>query len=224
MVSLYGGRDPRDLPLYTVAEAAVYLGVPVSTLRTWVRGQEIKGRHLMHSVIAQDRDTHLLTFTNLTEAYVLASLTRKFQLPLKRVRAALEYVGGDHPLLKPFRTDGRGIFVDQMGALIDATKGGQAAIKPFVESTLERVELDNMSLPMRLYPWRRDPSEPRTVAIDPRHAFGKPTVAGHGVQLAVIVDRYQGGDRISQLAADYSVDQAVIEDVVRWGLDAAKAA
>jgi uncharacterized protein (DUF433 family) len=179
----------------------------------------------MHGIIHTDRATGLLTFNNLTEAYVLASLTRRFELPLQRVRSALRFVGGDRPLLgTPFRTDGRGIFIEQMGKLVDAAHGGQAAIREVVESSLERVDLDDRRFPLRLYPWRREPTEPRIIALDPRRAFGKPTVVGSAVQSETIIDRHRAGESVAQLAADYDISGDVIEGVLRWGLDAAKAA
>ncbi len=225
VVSLYSGKDPRELPMYGIAEAAMYLGVPRSTLATWVRGQRVGGRTRMHRIVQTDRATGLLTFNNLTEAYVLASLTRRFELPLQRVRSALRFVGGDRPLLAtPFRTDGRGIFIEQMGKLVDAAHGGQTAIREVVESSLERVELDDRQLPLRLYPWRRDPTEPRIIALDPHRAFGRPTVVGSAVQSEVIIDRHRAGESVAQLAADYNISGDVIEGVLRWGLDAAKAA
>jgi uncharacterized protein (DUF433 family) len=225
VVSLYGGKDPRELPAYGVAEAAVYLGVPRSTLATWVRGQRVRGRTRMHGIIKPDRATGMLTFNNLAEAYVLASLTRRFELPLQRVRSALRFVGGDRPLLAtPFRTDGRGIFIEQMGKLIDAAHGGQAAIREVVESSLERVELDARRLPLRLYPWRREPTEPRIIALDPHRAFGRPTVVGSAVQSETIIDRHRAGESVAELAADYNIPGDVIEGVLRWGLDVAKAA
>jgi uncharacterized protein (DUF433 family) len=225
VVSLYGGKDPRELPMYGIGDAAVYLGVPRTTLATWVRGQRVRGRTRMQSIIRSDRATGLLTFNNLTEAYVLASLTRRFELPLQRVRRALRFAGGERPLLAtPFRTDGRSIFIEQMGKLIDAGHGGQAAIREVVESSLERVELDDRRLPLRLYPWRRDPSEPWIIALDPNRAFGRPTVVGSAVQSETIIDRHRAGESVAQLAADYRLPGDVIEGVLRWGLDAAKAA
>jgi uncharacterized protein (DUF433 family) len=225
VVRLYGGKDPRDLPMYGIAEAAVYLGVPLSTLATWIRGQRVRGRTRMHGLIKPDRATGLLTFHNLTEAYVLASLTRRFDLPLQRVRSALRFIGGDRPLLAtPFRTDGRGIFIEQLGKLVDAAHGGQAAIREVIESSLERVDLDDRNMPLRLYPWRRDPSEPRIIALDPHRAFGRPTVVGSAVQGETIIDRHRAGESVATLAADYNLSGDVIEGVLRWGLDVAKAA
>lgn len=44
VVSLYRGRDPRELPMYGIGDAAVYLGMPRSTVVTWVRGQRVQPR------------------------------------------------------------------------------------------------------------------------------------------------------------------------------------
>jgi uncharacterized protein (DUF433 family) len=225
VVSIYGGRDPRELPMYSIGDAAVYLGVPRSTLSTWLRGQRVRGRMLMYPLIKSGRATELLTFNNLAEAYVLASLTRRFDVPMRRVRNALKYVGGERPLLTtPFSTDGVSVFVEQFGKLIDAARGGQAAIREVVESSLERVDLDERKLPVRLYPWRLAPDEPRIIALDPRRSFGRPTVVGSAVQSETIIDRYRAGESIGHLASEYALDREVIEGVVRWGLDAEKAA
>jgi uncharacterized protein (DUF433 family) len=173
----------------------------------------------VHNIIKSDRTTTLLTFHDLAEAYVLASLTRRFGLPLQRVRSALRFVGGDRPLLAtPFLTDGRGIFIEQMGKLVDAAYSGQTAIREVVESSLERVELDSQRLPLRLYPWRREPTEPRIIALDPHRSFGRPTVVGSAVQSETIIDRHRAGESVAQLAADYNIPGDVIEGVLRWVL------
>lgn len=227
VISLYGGRDPRELPMYGISEAAVFLGVPASTLRSWVMGKDYRWRgqakHMQRLI--KPAAAGLLSFNNFVEAYVLASLTRRFAVPLVRVRRALHYVGGERPLLTTvFKTDGRGIFIEQMDSLIDATRGGQRAIREFVEDSLQRVDLDKASRPLRLYPWRREPDEPKIVAIDPRRAFGRPTVVGRGIKIDVIIDRHRAGESVAQLSADYDLGSDMIEGVLRWGLDAAKAA
>jgi len=226
--SLYRGRDPRELPMYGIGEAAVYLRIPTSTLHAWVRGKryQVRGQwRTMRPLVIPDRETGLLTFNNFVEAYVLASLRRRFNLPLTRVRSALKYVGEDRPLLSTvFRTDGRGIFVEKMGALVDAAHGGQTAMRAVVEGSLERVELDQKKRPMRLYPWRRETTEAKIIALDPRRAFGKPTVVGSAIKIEVIIDRVRAGESVKQLSDDYKLAAEVIEGVLRWGLDAAKAA
>src|SRR5260370_33769132 len=38
VTQLYGGRDPRELPNYSITEVASYLWVPRSTVSPWVKG------------------------------------------------------------------------------------------------------------------------------------------------------------------------------------------
>jgi uncharacterized protein (DUF433 family) len=73
-------------------------------------------------------------------------------------------------------------------------------------------------------PWRRQVDEPKIIAIDPRRAFGQPTVAGSSVKIEIIIDRIRAGESVSALSADYNLSRDIIEGVLRWGLDAAKAA
>jgi uncharacterized protein (DUF433 family) len=44
------------------------------------------------------------------------------------------------------------------------------------------------------------------------------------VQSETVIDRHRAGESVAQLAADYNLPGDVIEGVLRWGLDAAKAA
>ena len=36
---IYGGRDPRDVPTYSIKDAARFLIIPSTTLYSWVTGQ-----------------------------------------------------------------------------------------------------------------------------------------------------------------------------------------
>jgi len=38
-LTIFNTADPRDIPAYSISEAAHYLGVPTSTLRSWFAGQ-----------------------------------------------------------------------------------------------------------------------------------------------------------------------------------------
>jgi uncharacterized protein (DUF433 family) len=44
------------------------------------------------------------------------------------------------------------------------------------------------------------------------------------VQSEVIIDRHRAGESVAQLAHSYRLSGELIEGVLRWGLDAAKAA
>jgi uncharacterized protein (DUF433 family) len=227
VIDIHGGRDARELPLYSVAEAAGYLSIPPSTLRSWVKGQRYiaRGKSRQFKALLRPHRTGLLTFNNFIEAYVLASLTRQFALPMSRVRHGLEWVGGNRPLLTElFQTDGVNLFVERSGALVNVVKGGQLAMRAVLEGSLRRVDRDAAGRPARVYPWIADPAESKVVALDPRRAFGRPTIANRGLTVEVIADRFKAGDSIDLLMKDYELSKEQVEVALRWGFHGAAAA
>jgi uncharacterized protein (DUF433 family) len=215
-VELYKGHDPRDVPRYTVAEAAEYVLLPTRTLHEWVAGRA--------SVIRLRRgERPLLSFWNLVEAYVLATLRRYHGVPLQRVRKALRYIEHELQLERPlidkeFLTDGIDLFVEEYGRLINASKEGQTAMRELLEASLHRVARDPQGLAKGLYPWSRRPDEPKDVEIDPLRAFGQRVIAGTGIPTSVIADRLCAGDSVERLAADYRVPVDKIGAALRWEL------
>ena len=224
---LYNGRDPRDVPTYTIREAARYLNIPTTTLHRWVLGHEFADargkKHKASPVIRLASAKPELTFWNLAEAYVLAAIRRYHEVPLQTVRKALRYVEKeldlDRPLIeKEFLTNGVDLFVEEYGHLINASQKGQLAIKKLLEQTLRRVERDPKGLVARLFPWSRSPDEPKDVEIDPLRAFGRLVIAGTGIPTEIIAERIRAGDTIAHLAEDYRIDRDKIEAAVRWEL------
>ncbi len=201
-----------------MAEAAQYLLLPPATLRDWVAGRD-------HVIRPARIGGTLLSFWNLVEAYVLSSLRRRHGVPLQRVRKALRYVERELDLARPlieqdFLTDGINLFVEKYGKLINASKQGQTEMRELLEASLERVDRDPKGLAARLFPWSREPDEPRGVEIDPRRAFGKLVLTGTGVPTAIIAERMRAGESIHHLARDYRLPSEKIETAVRWELGA----
>src|SRR3954469_14561195 len=92
--TMYGGRDPRELPAYTVAEASRYVDVPAATLRSWFSGRtypRVDGIGSFEPVLSPaDRRPGHLSFRNLVEAHVLRALRTRHGIRLKTVRQALK--------------------------------------------------------------------------------------------------------------------------------------
>lgn len=217
-------RDPRDVPNYTLPEAARWLGVVQSTLRVWLRGQDYptsSGKRRAQPVIRPAGGEPLtLSFWNLVECSVLATIRKHHAVPLQAVRRALDYVAKELETKRPlidqeFSTDGVGLFVERYGKIIDASQKGQLAMREILEAGLTRIERDAEGLAARLFPWRLDPRESRLVVVDPRVAFGQPVLAKTRIPVEVIFDRYRAGDTMEHLAEDYRVERDVIEDLVR---------
>lgn len=225
----YRGSDPRELPAYAIAEAAHYLRIPVATLRSWVVGRPypVKGgsRYFQPVIHLPNKDRHLLSFVNLVEAHVLDAVRRKYEVPLPKVRTAVAFLrrafNTVHPLAdQRIETDGRELFVRQVGQLISASQDGQLAMSALLDAHLKRIEWDPSGLALRLYPFtrKRTAPEPKVVVIDPRVSFGRPVLVGTGIPTAVIADRYKAGESIAQLADDYCRDSLVIEEAIRCEL------
>ncbi len=222
-------KDPRELPAYSVPEAAHYLRIPVATLRSWVVGRFYPiegGRRFFEPIIQLPQPKiSLLSFINLIEAHVLAAIRREHSVPLPKVRLALDYVNARFPSNYPladqkFETDGLNLFVEKWGQLINISQHGQLAIRNLLEAYLTRVERDPLGLPARLYPFTRklQPAEPRVVVIDPLVSFGRPVIAGTGIPTAVVAERYKAGETMDELAKDYGFPRLGIEEAVRCEL------
>jgi uncharacterized protein (DUF433 family) len=184
-----------------------------------------RDRHFRPRIwLAQD-EPPLLSFINLVEAHVLDAIRHQHHLPLKTVRAALEYVarefGSKHPLAQQqFETDGVDLFIQKMDDLVNVSQDGQLAMRELLTSHLRRIEHDKAGLAMRLYPFTRPAhfQQLKAVVIDPRMSFGRPVIAGTGIATVVIAERYLAGESIVELAKDYGRELSEIEEAVRCEL------
>ncbi|MDC0666893.1 DUF433 domain-containing protein [Nannocystis radixulma] len=217
---IYGGTDPADVPAYPLAEAALLVGVPVSTLRNWTRGRSFptkQGRRTSSPII-KTPEPYFLSFTNIVEAHVLAGLRKEHRIALDKIRDAVRYVEKnlkvEHALARRiFKVDGVDLFVDRLGGLLNASRGGQTALRAVLEEHLKRVEYQR-DRAVKFYPLHRE-GAPRLIVVDPRRAFGRPTLAGTSVPIGDIKARFQAGDDVDELAADYRVPATHIQEALR---------
>jgi len=230
---IYGGQDPREMPAYSIPEAAHYLQIPPSTLRSWTKGWryptragEKRSAPLITPPAAPDQGPVLLSFVNIVEAHVLDALRREHRVTMPTVREALTYLEAQlpsaHPLAdRKFETDGIDLFIEQYGKLINISQDGQLAMLNVLRVYLSRIERDTAGVPVKLYLFTRtrQADEPKVVAIDPYVSFGRPVLVGTGIPTAVIAERYKAGESIQALAEDYERPPHDIEEAIRCELD-----
>jgi uncharacterized protein (DUF433 family) len=225
------GGDPRLMPAYSLGEAAHYLRMPEGTLRSWVVGRWYpvagQAKRSMPLVHLDDRQKQYLSFINLVEAHVLAAIRRRHGVKLPKVRTALDYVKRHFHIERPlidqtFQTDGLDLFVERYGDLINASREGQQAMKEIISVYLKRIERDAKGLPIKLYPFTRDTesdaapkTDPRVVVMNPSVSFGRPVIAGTGIPVSSIYERYRAGDSVADLAHDFSLGTSEIEEAIR---------
>ncbi len=221
---IYGGKRPRDLPFYSVTEAARIVRVPAATLRTWVLGRPYPtsgGKKQWPPLIrAADPTAKRVSFANLVELHVLSVLRGK-KVRVDRIRSATAFIrkemGTEHPFADvDTSTDCASVYVEYLGRLLNASTS-ETALRPLVQQYLERIDRDERGLAARLFPITRDDRlNVRAVLIDPARRFGRPVLAAANVETEVIAERFLAGDSATDLAADFGVELGDIEEAVRF--------
>lgn len=187
---------------------------------------------------SQEASDHLLPrkgrqatvpFIGFAEAYVLASF-RRAGVPLQRIRPAVDVlaneIGIGHALAsKRLYTDGAEVLYDyaerrgdedMLELVVVRTKQHQFA--EVVSSYLKRIHYggDGWASSVRLPTY-----EHADVVVDPEIAFGLPLVVHGGARVEDLVDRFQAGDSVAEIAADFDVPSEEVEDVIRLATRAA---
>ena len=220
--------DPREQPAYTLSEAAHYLVLPSSTVRSWSVGGQ--GYGPLIKVAAHS--PALLSFLNLAELHVLAAIRRTHLVAMGKVRGAIQYLVGHartsrdrtHPLVsRDMETDGLDLFVRECGQLVNISQEGQLAMREILDQALRRIDRDPNGVPIRLYPFTRTATTgaPALVVVDPALSAGRPVIAGTGLATGLIAERYKAGESVGELARDYDRNEAEIEEAIRCELPTA---
>ena len=229
--------EPRDIPIYSIPQAAQYLRLRKDRLRDWVGGwfsktkagkrffePLIKLPHPKNFELLPQSKTTLLSFTNLVEAHVLIAIFKATGFSRKQLSTALDYIN-DHlstPKLyagREFQIKGIDLLFERFGQQLAASDREQEA-RQILQTYFDRIVRDEAGLLLKLYPFTKLPGadEPKTVMIDPRISFGSPVLAGTGIPTAMLAERYKAGDFIDELAEDYNCDRLQIEEGIRCEL------
>lgn len=196
-------------------------------MRTWTLGRAYpttKGQTRFPPLIklASTRPA-LLSFWNIIEAHVLRALRTDHGVSIKAVRQAVSFAQRelqiDRLLLRQELCSEAGhLFLERYGELINLSASGQLAMRHVLEAHLARVNWDGARFPVRLHPFVAPeiPSADMPIAIDPTIAFGRPVLLAHGISTAAIVDRIDAGERPDDIARDYGMTPAEVEQAVLY--------
>jgi uncharacterized protein (DUF433 family) len=217
-----GADDPRLAhAIFTLRETAGYLDVPTSNIQRWARPPE--GKHPLITCFPRHGREATVPFVGFAEAFVLSSF-RRAGVPLQRIRPAVEVlekeIGVEHALAsKRLYTDGAEVLFDyaerrgerEVRDLV-VIRTQQRQFTSVVKGYLKRIHYggdgwaDSVQLPT--YGNAR-------VVVDPKVAFGLPLVVHGGARVEDLVDRFQAGDSVAEIAADFGVPPDEVEDVIR---------
>ncbi len=217
--------DLRLQPRYTLSEASRYVWVNAETLRTWAKGRfyHAGGELRRAKPVLDESQRSMMSFMNLMEAHILAALRQTHQVPMLKVRKAVDWIKNhfktDYPLLHPdLATDGLDVFVREFGKIISASERGQEVMRGVMEHYLSRIERDKSGVPIQFFPFTRGPGDgaaPKVVVIDPNVAFGRPVISGTRIVTSIIIERFSAGDSPEIIAADYSLSLDKVHEALR---------
>lgn len=219
--------DNREMPAYTIPEAAHYLNIPESTVRYWSIGNKDYDGVIQPARVEGRRA--FLSFYNLVELHLLGVIRRRHNVKLLMVRTAVQFLEDKldikkHPLIsQEMQTDGVHLFIEQLGELINISLDGQQVMKNMLEAALRRIERDETGLPRKLFPFTRSTFQdaPSVVVIDPMLSGGRPVISGTGLATEIIAERYKAGESVEELAEDYERKEEEIQEAIRCELQAA---
>lgn len=215
-------------PIFTLSEAAGYLGMPLSTLQAW--SSRRSDAPLVATVASGGRSASV-PFVGFAEAFVLSAF-RRAGVPMQRIRPAVELLrrelGLEHALAsRNLYTDGAEVlfrFAEcEEPELLELTvvRTGQKQFSEVVREYLTRITYgdDGWVARLELPTYRR-----AKVVVDPARTFGLPLVISGGARVEDLVDRFIAGDSLAEVAADFDVPVEEVEDVIRVATQASPAA
>lgn len=208
--------DRFETPLLTARDAARHLNMPESTLDSWIVRQR-DSRSLIHAVTPERRGWPRLPFIAVIEAYVLRSL-RELGAPMDQLRMAAEVVqaelGDEYALAnKRIATDGVDVFVELADKSLLQVKRNQLGIREVLDGYLRFVTWDDEGRPLRLR--LRQYPDAAGVIIDPRFGWGAPVLSSSKVPVDAMLQLWRSGEPMSAVAAEYGLNQDVVEGVLR---------
>lgn len=202
------------LPAYRIVDAARYIGESPQVIANWHYRETETGVTLPNKQPGKP-----LSYLELIEVAVV-SIFRKLGLSLKSIRKARQYLAqtfnSQYPFTEyKFKTDGFHVLLnlqqfelDEDMRLIVADKSGQLAWEQIMEDRLLEFDYE-FELALKWHLRGRN----SLVVIDPRVAFGAPTVSG--LPTWVLKGRAQAGESINDIKEDFQIDEVAI----RQGLE-----
>lgn len=162
-----------------------------------------------------------MSFNNLVEAHVMKALRQHHGASMQEIRNAIRFaekeLGVKRLLLRhELCTIGGELFFEHLAQLINLSRSGQLGMKGLLQQYLKRIVRDDQLAPSRLHPLLSAEVDSDRIVIDPRVAFGRPTIAGSGISTAVVARRVDTGEDVSDVAMDYGISEEAVHDAILY--------
>ncbi len=208
--------------VYTVPDASIILDYPKTKLRRWVnqfwktdfRYQKYLTNN--NSYIWGNGQETAFNFFTLIEIFTVISL-RQLRVSFKTIKQArleLSEVFNTHfPFAsQQLMSDGRKVIVElDKTKLLELGTGGQIAFKNIIEPFCQKLDFNqDTELVNRFWPLGKN----RSIVVDPKHGFGRPTITGTNISIEVIYSLLNAGEEKDTVADLYNLTNEQVNDVL----------
>lgn len=218
--------DSRELPLYTPADAAYYLGIHPRTLGTWIHGRSyptIGGDQFFSPVIDMaDQENGLLSYFNLAELHVLAATRYQHHVGFPAIRAAVmtiskKFPDEKHPLIsEEFKTNGVDLFLQTVRENENLSRPQQLNFKTIMDEFLRNVIPDDEKMVWKIYPLIAGQPDDHIISITYGISSSQPAIDRRGVPVWLIYDRFKAGESVDELAEDFELPAQSVQRAITY--------
>lgn len=204
--------------VYTLPDAALILGLPLTRLRSWVGGYiESTAEDVpMLATWGKGRGRGF-NFHVLVEAYTVYNL-RQLGVSLQKIRTAREVLSGYLKTPHPFAAhgilaSGGKVLFDLPDsfpkAALNLNLGKQTELSDIIEPFCKRLDFNEATLLAERF-WPR--GHHSHIVVDPQHAFGRPIIEGTNITVEALADLVDAGEDKSNIASQYSLPLSAVEE------------
>jgi len=214
--------------IYSITDVAALTGIPAIKISRWVKGYSYRRGRVKHhqrpvwtTELPKQVGYVPLSFNDLLEIRFIHAF-RKLGVSLPKIRAAIRKLrhltGAKYPFSRQMLfTDGKELFekvLDRQGKpiLFEPTTDQYAFYDVILPSLKSGIEFEN-DVAVRWFP---DKSNYKDIVIDPRVAFGRPTIVGTRMDVKILSDAYEAEQSYERVANWYEVETDAVRQAVSF--------
>lgn len=224
---LQEGQDVRNLPAYTIPEAAHALAIDAWTLTSWYSGRDPILKN--SGWYGQAQSIALLSFQDVDEAYRVFLLRHRFRYSMQYLKKALVHARYDTKSEHPLITH-RILVFDYLALERPGHEGADRQMVPLgtpyekplyipevVDVWGKRIAMDNEGRGTQIYPWKfaKTDEYSRPVAIDPNVMSGQLVITGTRIPVSVLRGYVESGRKVEEVAKLYRLDAEIVRQALQ---------
>ena len=213
----------RTESMYSFSEAAKLAEVSVTTVKNWLFGYAVRGREI--PPMMPSRNTAMVSFLQMIEIMVAGRFRKSASgskpVPLRVVRDAYsnaqQIFGIEYPFAHMRLASISGHIIHYLESDAPASSfqaldlPEQWTLPGLLKDTIDQIDYDH-NLASRWYPIGKKVP----IVVDPRVSTGLPVIAGRGVTVQAIRNRFKAGLRIDFIANDFELDRDLVEIALQY--------